>query len=491
MVTDEQVRLLRQKRMQGKTQEAAAAAAGMSVRSARTWEAGPLPCQTKDARHWRTRADPFEEVWETEVIPLLEADEEGRLQAKTVLEELQRRMPGQFSDKQLRTLQRRVRDWRALHGPSKEVYFEQEHPPGREAAIDFTHCTELGVTIAGVLFAHLLFAFRLSHSGWTWVQLAFGETFEALLSGLQGALWALGGAPQIARTDNLSAATHELKKGGGRAFNTRWRDALRHYGIEPTRIAPGKSHENGGVEKGHDVLKTQLEQALILRGHRDFASVEAYLAFVQEQVEALNRKRIVRFAQERAALKPLPPAALPAYTVFTATVSKWSTIRVSGRSYSVPSRLIGHEVEARQHADTIDVLYKGHVVESMPRQRKEGARIDYRHIIWSLVRKPGAFLRYKYREELFPTPAFRHAYDALSKSHGERAHVEYVRILHLAASTMESTVVKALIHLLQSGEAFDYAAVKELAQPQERSVPDLRLRTPNLGDYDQLLEGRA
>lgn len=488
MLTDAQVKLLRRKRMEGMKQEAAAAASGMSVRSARTWKEGPLPSSTKEERHWRTRQDPFEGVFESEVVPLLEGDEQGRLQAKTILEELIRRHPGEFVGGQARTLQRRVRDWRALHGPERVVCFQQEHVPGREAAIDFTHGASLGVTVMGTPFAHLLFALRLSFSGWQYAELAFGETFEALLSGLQNALWRLGGVPSIGRTDNLSAATHELRAERGRGFNRRWQDALDHYGLKPTRINPGCSNENGIVEKGHDLLKTSIEQALILRGSRDFASSEDYAAFVQLRVDALNARSAAKLIEEKGHLRPLPPRRLPDYTSFEPKVRLWSTIRVGGRTYSVPSRLIGHEVEARQYADVVRVYYKGTLVETMPRIRKEdGVRIDYRHIAWSLVRKPGAFARYRYREELFPTLAFRRAYDALTGFHGERADVEYVRILHLAASTMQSTVEIALALLLDAAERFDYAAVKTLADPKPATVPDIQIGEPDLSAYDRLL----
>jgi hypothetical protein len=192
--------------MDGKSQEAAAAAAGMSVRTARKWEAGALPSTSQEPRSWRTRSDPFEGVWDEEIVPLLVRDEDRILRATTLLELLDDRYPGRFGAGQLRTLQRRVREWRAVQGPDREVYFEQTHPPGREAQLDFTHCAELGIRIAGEAFDHLLFEFVLCFSGWRSVRLAFGETFEALVDGLQDALWELGGAPEIARSDNLSAA---------------------------------------------------------------------------------------------------------------------------------------------------------------------------------------------------------------------------------------------------------------------------------------------
>jgi hypothetical protein len=475
--------------MEGKTQEAAAAAAGMSVRAARKWERGALPSDSNAPRRWRTRPDPFEGIWENELVPLLVHDSERVLQATTLLDWLEERHPGRFAPGQLRTLQRRLREWRALYGPAREVYFEQRAVPGREAQLDFTHAKSLGVTIAGEAFDHLLFQLVLRFSGWRFVQLAYGETYEALVDGLQNALWTLGGAPEVARSDNLSAATHELKRSGGRALNERFAGVLAHYGLRSTRIRPGQSHENGAVEQGHYRLKSALAQALVLRGSRDFASVEAYAAFVQEVVAKLNRKVEPKLAEERAHLRPLPPKPVPAYTRYTVRVRPWSTIRIYRKTYSVPSRLVGHRVDVHQHADVVEVYYAGKLVERMPRLRGgREHRIDYRHVIWSLVRKPGAFARYRYREELFPTPTFRAVYDALCEDRGERADIEYVRILHLAASTLEATVERALTDLLGSGEAFDYAAVRALAAPERPQVPALAvLAAPDLGIYDALL----
>lgn len=489
MVTDRQVRLLRKKRMAGMTLDAAASAAAMGERTARKWQRGPLPSGTREARGWRTRRDPFEEVWATEVEPLLRSDTEGKLEAKTIFEELCRRRPEQFEPGQLRTLQRRVRSFRAQHGPDKEVFFPQQHAPGKMASLDFTHGKELGVTIAGVLFVHLLFELVLAYSGWRFVQLAFGETFEALLSGLQNGLWELKGVPERVRMDNLSAATHELKQTGGRSLTARFAQVVEHYGFRASRIRPGESHENGVAEKAHDLLKSAIEQALLLRGSRDFESVEAYMAFVRRIVEdKFHRGRERLLAEERAALRPLPASRLPEYTRVRVRVRKWSTIQVAGRSYSVPSRLIGHWVEARVYADAIEVCQGDKTLERLPRLRgPDMHRIDYRHVIWSLVRKPGAFAAYRFREDLFPSLVFRRAYDALRARRGDRADVEYVRILHLAASTHEATVERALAQVLARDEAFDYATVKALAKPEEPPVPELHIGAPDLTHYDLLL----
>lgn len=488
MVTDSQVRLLRRKLMQGKRQVAAAAAAGMSERSGRTWKDGPLPSSRKVPREWRTRADPFAEVWETELVPLLERDEARVLEARTLLAELEKKHAGRFGEGQIRTLQRRLRDWRALCGPEREVMFPQEHPPGRECAFDFTHGKELGITVCGGPLDHLLFELVLSFSGWTWACVAYSETFEALSMGLQGALWELGGCPEVARSDNLSAATHELKLTGGRTLTRRYRDLLEHYGIRSTRIRPGESHENGVVEQKHYRTKSAIAQALVIRGSKDFASVEEYEVFVRGVVAESNRCRGQKLSLERDKLLPLPSSAVPFHTTFHPHVTCWSTVRVGGRIYSVPSRLIGHDVEVRQHPDTVEVFYAGKLAETMPRIRGEkSARIDYRHVIWSLVRKPGAFARYRYREELFPSPTFRRAFDALCARPTGRADIEYVRILHLAAGTMESAVETSLATLLASGEEFDYARVKQLAAPEPQTVPLVLIPKVDLTVYDRML----
>lgn len=475
--------------MDGKSQETAAASAGMSPRTARRWREGALPSASKPPRCWRTRKDPLDGIWEHDVVPLLESDAEHVLRAPTLLDLLQERYPDRVRPTHLRTLQRRLRDWRALHGPDREVIFPQEHEPGREAAFDFTHGTSLGVTIGGRLFEHLLFHLVLSFSDWIWARIVFGETFEALVSCLQDALWELGGVPEVVRHDNLSAATHELRRTGGRALNRRFAEVLDHYGLRSTRIRPGESHENGVAEKTHDVVKSSLAQALVIRGSRDFADTHEYECFVREVIDkARNRHVGDALAAERECLRPLPTCRVPSHTVHEVKVRCWSTIRVGGRIYSVPSRLIGHRVRVHQHPDHLELYYGSSLVETMPRLRGEAERrIDYRHVIWSLVRKPGAFARYRFREELFPSLVFRQTYDALERWRGERADIEYVRILHLAASTMESLVETSLESLLAEGRRFDYAAVKQRAQPGRPEVPLLQLPAPDLGAYDGLL----
>jgi len=475
--------------MHGNSQSAAAAAAGMSLRTAREWDSGPAPSATKLGRDWRTRLDPFAEVWSTEIEPLLKSDTKGLLEAKFVLALLLAKSPDRFQPGHVRTLQRRFRDWRALHGPEPEVYFPQVAVPGREAAIDFTHATDLGVTIAGAPFPHLLFDFVLSYSGWTWTSLAFGETFEALVAGLQGALWALGAVPEVLRSDNLSAATHELKRSSGRDLTVRFRAVLDHYGLRSSRITPGRAHENGVVEQANGRVKALIAQALLVRGHADFDDQAAYAQFVQEVVDQWrNRPAAARLVDERLRLRPLPASAIPSYTSYAAKVRRWSTIHVAHRTYSVPARLMGHTVEARVYADMVEVRYHDQIIQTMPRLRKEDEhKIDYRHVIGWLVRKPGAFARYRYREDLFPSVTFRRAYDRLQETHGDRADIEYLRMLRLATRVGERPVAETVTALLDLPAVFDYAAVERCVAPPTVAVPTVHIPRPNLRVYDALL----
>ena len=263
-----------------------------------------------------------------------------------------------------------------------------------------------------------------------------------------------------------------------------------YYGLRSSRISPGRAHENGVAEQAHRRLKALVAQALVFRGHTDFATVPDYEAFVRAVVDRWrNAPLAARLIADRAALHALPTAAIPSHTIYLAVVRRWSTIRVAHRTYSVPARLMGHTVEARVHADLVEVRYRGQVVQTMPRLRGEDEhRVDYRHVIGWLVRKPGAFARYRYREDLFPAVTFRRAYDALQTTHGERADVEYLRILHLAALHGEARVTEALWDVMAAGR-FDYVAVQTRVAPPTPTIPTIHIPAPDLRVYDALLLG--
>jgi hypothetical protein len=431
MVTDQQVRRLRRLDLLGLFAEQAAAKAGMDPKTARKYrQLGKLPSEVRRMdRPWRTRNDPFADVW-----PQLE--EQLRLnpglEAKTLFDDLQRRHPGQFADGQLRTLQRRVKQWRALHGPAKEVFFAQVHEPGRLCASDFTHCTRLGVTIAGAPFAHLIYHFVLTYSNWETGTVCFAESWESLHDGLQNALWELGGVPQLHRTDRLTAAIPPGED--GQAFTQRYQALLRHYGLQGQATNAASANENGDAEQSHRQFKRALDQALLLRGNRDFPDRAAYEAFVRQVFAQLNAGRQQRLAEELPRLRPLPAQRLESCRRLRVRVDSGSTIHVGNNVYSVASRLIGERVEARLYAEHIEVWYAGRLLERLPRLRGRGKhRIVYRHIIDWLVRKPGAFAAYRYRNDLFPSSRFRLAYDLLCARTPERAAKEYLQILYLAA----------------------------------------------------------
>jgi transposase len=473
---------------QGIPQVTAAAKAGMSERSARKYgRLGRSPSQVKVPHTWRTRPDPFEGVW-PEIEALLRQD--GGLQAKTIWTELNERYPGRFSVGQLRTLQRRLLAWRVTAGPDREVFFPQTHAPGEQAQSDFTDMRRLEVMIAGQPFPHLLYHFVLTYSNWEAVSICPSESFESLSAGVQSALWRLGGVPLEHRTDNLSAATHELAESRGRDFTERYRELIDHYGLRASRNFPGNAHENGDVESANGGLKSAIDQRLRLRGSRAFVSKEAYEGFLETCVQARNATRQARIEEERAHLRALPVRPLPAYRESYATVSRASAVRILKHSYSVSSRLIGCQLRVRLHADVVELDYKGERVAVMERLvGRDAHRIDYRHIIHALVRKPGAFRRYVFREALFPSLEFRRAYDELLAEGSDQADLDYVRILHLAASDGEESVRAVLANLLTAGEAPTYEAVRAQVRGAHtpEGAPCLNITAPDLTLYDRLL----
>jgi transposase len=484
MVTDRQVRRLRMELGKGEPLLVAAQRSGMTENTARRHRDGALPSQRRRRREYRTRPDPFAKVW-AEIEAMLE--HAPGLEAVTIFEALRGRPELSFSDGQLRTLQRRIRCWRASKGPEREVMFSQVHRPGEYAQSDFTLMSSLGIRLSGEAFDHLLFHFMLPYSNWETVSICPSESFEALIAGFQSAVWELGRAPHRHRTDNLSAATHELTD-GGRAFTERYLNALAHYGVKADRSTPGRAHENGDVEQSHHRLKRAIEQALLLRGSRDFASRTEYEEFLRGIVAARNRGRAGKLREELERMKALPLSRLDDFRQERVRVNAFSTLRVAENVYSVASRLIGEWVDVRLYAERIEVSYGGAVVAEMDRLRGRGhSTINYRHLVWSLIRKPGAFARYRYREALFPSTVFRQAFDALEVRHGSGADVEYVRILHLAASTSENDVEAVLADLLGRDNLLDYPQVQAAIRPTLQAPPSCEIDPPDLRHYDDCI----
>jgi len=492
MVTDEQVRRLRKLSNTERNQELAAAKAGMAPTTARRYRnLERLPSELKKDRLWRTREDPFSEVWDAVQKQI---EESPGLEAKTLFEWLQREHPGQFSEGQIRTLQRRIKLWRVTEGPAQEVYFGQVHLPGRLCASDFTHMTELGITLAGQTFEHLVYHFVLTYSNWETGTICYSESLESLSEGWQNAVWELGAVAAEHRTDSLSSAVNNMSN--REEFNRRYEGVMRYYGVKPQHTNPASPNENGDCEQSHHRFKRAVEQALLLRGSRDFISLAEYAQFLKDLFAQRNAGRRARLAEELAVMRELPARRMESAKRERVKVDSGSLIHVERNSYSVNSRLIGAQVEARMYLDHVEVWYGQKKVEDLPRLRGRGKhRIDYRHIIEWLVRKPGAFENYRYQEDLFPTSRFRMAYDGLRESTPQRASKEYLRILKLAAETGEGQVDQALREL-QAGEAevaITVDAINEVLARLDTFAPVTMVEVAlvDLASFDQLCTAMA
>lgn len=474
------------------SQEVAAAKSGISVRSARRLDAiEALPSQ-REARSWRTRVDPLGEVWESELVPLLTST--PGLTATTLLEEIQRRYPGKYEGKLLRTLQRRVRTWNACHGKEREVFFAQVHPPGRLGLSDFTHAAVLQVTIAGATLLHLLYQFALAYSGWRYVEVVLGgESFMALSSGLQNAAWMMGGVPEEHRTDSLAAAFRNKSE---HDLLTRRYDALcKHYGMRPSRNNLGVSHENGSIEARQGTLKRTMEQALLLRGHRDFADLDAYRLFVAEVFARLNGRVMGKFNEERAVLLALPARRSSDYEEVDANVTKYGTMTVKKVLYTVPTRLVGHRLKVRVYSDKLACWLGNVCLLELRRGQPDpvsgrGKVIDYRHMLPALKRKPGALARSVLRDALFPRTEYRQMWAQLQDSLPEaQACRLMVGLLDLAGNGgCEAELAARLAVLLAAGEVPDLDGLKEEMAPRAALCPDVTVALPSLAIYDDLLE---
>ncbi len=452
------------------TQELAAARAGISERSARRIESSvTLPSQ-KPRRYWRSRPDPFAGVWDSEVVPLLQRA--PKLMAITLLRKLQDDHPDRFPDGVLRTLQRHIRHWRALEGPPKEVFFPQDHAPGHRGLSDFTAMGDLGVTIAKVPFAHLLYHFVLAFSRWEHVEVVEGgESFEALSKGLQNALWQAGGAPQEHRSDSLSAAFKNLTE-------------EEDFTVRYTALS---------VESSHRYLKEAIEQALLLRGHRDFDDRAAYEGFVREVVMRRNRRHAAAFRIERKQLQDLPARRSTDFVEEEARVTRCGTFTVRAILYSAPSRLIGHRLKVRLYSDRLDCYLSGALVLTRARGTRSpngrGRMLDYRHFIDALKRKPQAFKGLSFRDALFPRAAYRLTWEQLDRRLTQRQACQtMVALLEIAARDgVEAVLAERLEALLVTGELPDVKTLREEFAPRQAELPQITVVIPAASVYDALL----
>jgi hypothetical protein len=471
---------------------AAAVKAAISVASAYRIESDArLPSQKGEPRE-RRRPDPLIDVFDAEVVPMLTAAPAVR--AVTVFEELTRRYP-ELPRGVRRTLERRIRAWRAKHGPEKDVIFRQVHELGRMGLSDFTEMGDLGVHVAGVPLDHRLYHFRLACSGFEHAHVILGgESYVALAEGLQNALWALGGAPREHRSDSLSAAFRNFSRDERLDLTARYEGLCAHYGMEPTRNNRGVAHENGAIEGPHGHLKSAIGDALLLRGTRHFEDLASYRGFIDEIVARKNLRNARRIDAERAHLQPLPVSRTTDYEEVLAFVTSSSGFTLRKVFYTVPSRLIGHRLRARLYDDRVQLLIGGTPLMTLTRGRagpdgKHGHVVDYHHVIHALRKKPMALMNLVYRDQLFPREAYRRTFEFLLEHHGERiACKTVVELLSLAHDRgCEAELAGALSESLEAGEAPNLKALAARFAPDPQRLPQVCVQLTPLSAYEALL----
>jgi hypothetical protein len=489
MITKQQYRKLMSEYQETGSLTDSAMKADMSRPTARKYFKAAQPPDELQAKHtWRTRNDPLVEIWPPALVMLEEAPD---LEAKALFEYLLERSPGTVQEQHLRTFQRRVKLWRLQYGPDKEVFFPQDWEAGRAMQLDWTHAEELAVTIAGQPYEHLLCHCVLPHSNWEWATRCLSESLLSCRQGLQAALHRLGKVPAELRVDHSSAATHRVGGGGtGREFNEQFVSLCGHYSLAPRTIGIERPNENGDVESANGHLKRRLRQHLLLRGSRDFESEGAYEGFLHQVLERGNQSRRENLAVELALMKPLPPTRLSEYDEVCCTVGSASTIRVKKVGYSVPARLIGQQLKVEVYERELKLYSGRELLLSLPRHGGDrGVVLDYRHVIDHLLRKPGAFERYRYREQLFPSRSFRQAYDQLVGKQGQRGGaVEYLRLLKLASEVGESDIEVMLADYLSPPyPAWSVEGLRRILQPERRPHIELTDLRPEWSSYDALL----
>ena len=479
-------------RKTGTTQAQAAAIAGISERSGQRIESGEYQPERGRKRAWRTRADPLAKVWAAELEPML--SQEPRLQPTTLYEYLQEQYPGEYP-RVLRTLQRRVSEWKARHGESPEVMFELRHEPGLMGLSDFTELKGVTITIGGEPFKHLIYHYRLAYSGWQYAQIIQGgESFIALSEGLQNALFASGGVPRQHRTDSLSAAYRNA--GINRKKLTQLYEHLcEHYRLEATRNNTGIAHENGGIEAPHGHLKNRLTQQLYLRGTREFSSVEAYQGYIDGVVAKLNDRCAAQYRQEQPHLQALPRYRVPDYEVLTVPVSSRSTIMVRRILYTVPSRLMGRRLEIHLYHDRLQGYLGSDCVVELARIRvtqgssRRGRCINYRHVIAALHRKPRAFLYCTWQADLLPNDLYRQLWAQMKQDFDlEQAALLMVEALSIAATQDQETAVADYLEDQLTASTLSLRALRQHFDCLGDTSPaSLTYRQHPLDDYDALL----
>ena len=459
----------------------AAAKAGFSESSGYRMEKDPrFPSQKKGLRS-RRRPDPLEAVWGREIEPMLKAA--PGLRPIAIFQEMMRRHP-ELGEQVRRTMERRIRAWSAVHGPEQEVIFRQVHEPGRLGLSDFTDMGDLEITVASQPLDHRLYHFRMVYSGFEHAHVVLGgESFVALAEGLQNALWALGGAPVEHRSDSLSAAFRNLDAEAAKDLTERYQALCAHYRMTPTRNNTGVAHENGSIESSHGHLKKAVEDALLMRGSRDFDDLAGYRRFIDEIIGRRNARIGKQIDVERAKLQDLPQHRTADYQEVGVTVTSSSGFILRKVFYTVPSQLIGHRLRVRLYDDRLELFLGGSHLLTRPRGRsdwngKTAHIVDYRHIIHSLRKKPMALMNLVYRDQIFPRQAYAKTFDALLEVQSQRdacrTMVELLAMAHERAC--EAQLAEHLCAELDAGRLPDIAVIRDLFTPDEQSRTGIRHR---------------
>lgn len=490
-ITDQQVRLYMTHRSD-QTQLIAAAKSGISVRSARRIDQQQLqPAQP--VRQWRTRADPLIAVWDDVVLPMLKASDE--LSAVGIFDHLCEHYLDKFSPSARRTLERRISQWRHLYGATQSVIFVQEHPLGALGIADFTHA-DFPVTIDGVPLVHKLFHYRLVASGWAYAQVTYaGESFAAFSDGLQNAFHAAGGVPIEVRTDSLSAAYKNQSEADD--FTARFTELVNNYGFKASRNNRGEAHENGAIESPNRHIKSQIKQALLIRGDHNFTTSEDYERFVQSIVDRRNRRRGDTFLIEQRKLQPLPRSMSVNYSEHLLRVSRTSSITLKRVVYTVPSRLIGTRLSIHLFDNRLDLYLGGVMTFTLARvhayQGSRARSIDYRHVIGSLVQKPRAFRYSQWRNELLPSEDYHliwhYVDDELT---ADKACIYIVRLLNLAKkSEREEALGRFVLDGIMQSRLPSLFDCEDRFMPPILTLPTVKVEQHALSHYQALLKGGA
>jgi hypothetical protein len=445
-----------------------------------------LPDEIKPIHNWKTRENPFEKDWD-EIKEML-GNNQG-LESKTILEYLNSEYNNKYSEGQLRTLQRKVKIWKAIEGPGNEVYFPQIHKPGVLCESDFTSMNKLKIKIKNNYFPHLIYHFVLTYSNWETGYICFSESFESLSEGFQNAIWELGGTPKKHRTDRLTTAVYNSADKS--RFQTNYIQLLNHYSITGEKTQAASPNENGDVEQRHYRFKKAVDQQLMLRGSRNFQSIQDYSDFIKGLFKKLNKHRQIKLQEELKTLSALPTRRRESCREILLKVGSISTINVLGNTYSVHNRLIGEKIKVKIYISNLEIWYAQKCVEKIPRLKSSGNRnINYRHIIDWLIRKPGAFINYKYQKDMFPSTRFRIAYDSLMQKYPDTGHKKYLKILHLAAKEGEAYVEKAILFLIQKNKKIVFEEIKKIVSEKNiiKNNHDVVVDILDIKNYDNFLE---